>query len=810
MSCSLSAVPRWAAALLLWALSGYVLANTTITGRVVTQSGQTPLEGAIVTLINDQATEPIAAVSTDSNGRYLLTPVLPGKYAIQIDRLGYQSSLDTVFVGERSDVLNLGDVYLPLAGQVLEEVVTTAQRQQAGVSIDRRVYAMEDNFAQSGGNLLEALRGLPGITVEEDGQLRLRGSDRVVVMIDGKQSALAGYSGQRNLESIPVGNIESIEIINNPSARYDSSGAAGIVNIVYRKSAKEGWSGDYGLTGGLGVLSQREADLPTEMGSITHNGKISPTLNLGYLSGRTRAFFQGELLVQDALPNNEFSVRRYDDGRTILSQVPENREQTRVILRAGADIALTQNNRLSLSAIFDRESHEDNAQVPFIDAETGDWVRYWFWREEEVTGFASAAIKWIYEFDDPGHTLEASLEYISGWEDESYFINEISPIREGTDATFLYAEEYTLPLNISYVRPLSFGSLEVGARLQKRWIPVEYQIEQGQDSILYPGLGERTKWSEDIGSIYANFLLETEKNVIEAGVRVEHTKVTYEIDADNIYYDEGDRYDYFEIYPSVRLIRNLSADFNLSVAFSRRVDRPGEPELRIFPKVDDPELMKVGNPYLRPEFTDSWEFALEKIWGTGSAILSLYYRDIEDSFRRIYSIDESNEYYDIVNRTYQNTGSEQDMGLELIWSQDINESLRLSGSLNAYRIAIDPFQGEVLFPSPRPFYIEANNDSTWDGKITLLAKLPWQLEAQATLAYYDERAIAQGYRLSRSSLDLGLRKPLKSMNGEITFAFTDTLNDFAIRERISAEGLTADYNNYFETQIVRIGVKIKL
>lgn len=797
---------------LLWlcAFSNSAVANTTVFGRVIATENESPLENAVITLVPGQSSEPLAAVSTDSDGRYLLEAIPPGTYEISINRTGYESFLSSLFVGKRSSFINLGDTSLIENKSLLEEVVTTAKREISGISIDRRIYSMEDNFAQSGGNLMDALKGLPGVSIEEDGKIRLRGSDRIVIMVDGKQSALAGYGGQSSLESIPTGNIESIEIINNPSARYDSSGAAGIINIIYRKNIEEGLSGDYGITGAVGVLTQREADLPTELGSMTKNPKISSSLNLSYASGQVRAFFQGELLAQEALPNNEFSVRRYDDGRTIISQVPENREQIRTIVRGGADVTLTENSRLVLSAIYDRESHEDNAQVPFIDTDTNEWLRYWFWKEKEVTGFASLSANYTYEFDDPGHKLESELEYISGWEDESYYVNEISPVREGTDATFLDAKEYTLPLTVNYIRPLPFGLLETGVRVQKRWIPVEYQIEQGEDSILYPGLGEQTEWKEDINSIYGNLLWESENNSIEAGVRLEHTKVTYEIDEHNIYYAEGDRYDYFEVYPSVRLSRNWRSDLSVSLAYSRRVDRPGEPELRIFPKVDDPELMKVGNPYLRPQFTDSWELAIEKSWETGSAILSFYYRDIQDSFRRIYSIDESNEKYDIVNRTYQNTGSERDTGIELIWSQDIKQTVKLSASLNAYQIDIAAFSGEVLFPTARPFFVAESSDTTWDGKLTVLATLPWQVEAQATLVYYDDRAIAQGYRLSRSSLDIGLRRSIESMNGEVIFSVTDALNHFAIREHIQAVGLTAEYNNYLETQVVRLGFKFNI
>jgi outer membrane receptor protein involved in Fe transport len=448
--------------------------------------------------------------------------------------------------------------------------------------------------------------------------------------------------------------------------------------------------------------------------------------------------------------------------------------------------------------------------VPFIDADTGEWTRYWFWTEEEVTGFASLSLSHEHAFEAPGHSLTSSVEYILGWEDESYFLNEESAVRVGRDATFLDAREHTLPVAVDYVRPVAAGRIEAGGRYQKRWIPVDYDLDQGEQSVLYPGLGDETEWQEDIIAAYANLVFERQSYTLEAGMRLEQVDVRYDIDENNIYYNEGDSYDYFELYPNARLAWRFDPNRSVALAYSRRVDRPGEPELRIFPKVDDPELMKVGNPYLRPQFTDSAELAFEQLWESGSAIASLYLRDIEDSFRRVYSIDDSNFAYDIVNRVFQNTGFERNTGFELLLSQDVGDALRLTGSINLYRVEIDRFTGEVLFPTPRPFTIAAADDNTWDSKLNAIFALPFDIEAQVTAVYYADRAIAQGRRGSRSSLDIALRRPLGRQGGEVTLSVTDLLNDFGIEETINADGLKAEYANFYETQVIRLGVKFEL
>ena len=142
----------------------------------------------------------------------------------------------------------------------------------------------------------------------------------------------------------------------------------------------------------MGQFTKQRPDLPTELGSFSANEKITPSLALNYNTERARSFVQGEFLTQDDLPNNEFTTRFYDDGRVIRSQVPENREQSHYIIRAGSDLIFGAGNTFTLSGIHDVENHTDRAQVPFILESSGQRERYWFWREEEETGFANATL----------------------------------------------------------------------------------------------------------------------------------------------------------------------------------------------------------------------------------------------------------------------------------------------------------------------------------------------------------------------------------------------------------------------------------
>ena len=411
------------------------------------------------------------------------------------------------------------------------------------------MFRLDEGPAQSTGTILDALKNVPGVTVDQEGKVSLRGSDKVAILIDGRQSSLTGFGTQRGLDSVSAANIEAIEIINNPSARFDAAGMAGIINIIYKKEQQLGWSGDVGFGLGVGQFTKQRRDLPTDLGSFSNNEKVIPSVNLNYRTPRTRTFIQGELLLQDRLPNNEFTTRFYDDGRVIESQVPENREQYVYTVRGGSDFTLNDTNTITISGVHNYEHHIDVAQVPFILQATGQRERFWFWREDEGTGFTNANVDLTHKFGAPGHELGVNLQFTRGKEDEAYFLNEESPIRIGTDDTHIIAIENTLPLSIDYTRPLPTGRLELGTKLQRRWIPVTYTVRRGVQSVIYPGLGDFSDWDENIFAGYANLVRITPRYTLEGGLRLEETQVSYTIPAENIYYPGSDQVRLFRRVP---------------------------------------------------------------------------------------------------------------------------------------------------------------------------------------------------------------------------------------------------------------------
>jgi len=432
-------LPALALLLSLPAVSSGQNGEAVLSGQALDAKDGAPVGFASVVVGNAATGEALSGALADADGRFRIEGLEPGHYTISVSFPGFDEVAIDVLVSDLNWSYHLGDVRLERLTSFEEEITVTAEAiRTAGV--DTEVFRIDEGATQSTGSLLDAMKGLPGVSVDQDGRVLLRGSDRVAILIDGKQSSLTGFGSQRGLDSVSAANVEAIEVINNPSARFDAAGMAGIINVIYKHERKLGWSADAGFNLGLGQLSKQRSDLPTELGSYSDNAKIIPSLSLTYNTERTRSFLQSEVLFQDDLPNNEFTTRYYDDGRVIESQVPENREQLHYIVKAGTDWSVGAADTLSVSGIYDFETHTDRAQVSFVLASTGERERFWFWQEEEDTGFANVSVDLEHEFPTPGHELDVNVQYTRGWEDEAYFLNEVSRVREGTDMTHLVAK----------------------------------------------------------------------------------------------------------------------------------------------------------------------------------------------------------------------------------------------------------------------------------------------------------------------------------------------------------------------------------
>ena len=784
-------------------------ADVLVSGRIYDHDTQQPMPFVSVSVNDRENDNLITGTVSDENGKFSFEGLELGSYSVNISYLGYEGKSVSVFIGELSNIYNLGKIELKESATALKEVVISGQKQLISQKLDKKSFDIKDNISQAGGSVLDVMANMPGVSVDREGKVVLRGSDKVMVLIDGKQTALTGLGNQKGLDNIPASNIERIEIINNPSAKYDASGMGGIINIIYKKEHSKGFNGDVGLNFGVGRFTKDKKDLPSVLGSYSINPKVIPSLNMNYRTSSFNWFIQSEVMRLRGLPNNEFSTRHYDTGESVISQVPENRMQTHYIVKSGFDWYISDKNILSISGIYDYENHEDKADVAYFDLFTMKPQRSWQWVENENTGHASINADIKHKFDNPGQELTASLQFTYCWEDEKYRLHEVSHNRIDEDVTHLIAKENIFQLSVDYTHPLASGSIEAGAKGHSRRLPVTYNVERGEKTVIYPGLGDWSDWGEDIAALYANWTFEKPKFDVEAGMRYEYSRIFYDISSDNIYYPSNDAYDNHNIFPNVRLTWKMNKANRISLFYNKRIDRPGEEQLRIFPKYDDPELLKVGNPYLRPQYTDNLEAAYKLLWNSGSVFIAGYYKRISDHYSRIYIMDNRNTDYSIINKIYENTGTAYNKGVEVIFDQQFGKIWKLSASGNYYLNHIREYNVTVYFPYEREVSVPESKGHTWYGKLNNSFNIGKNRQFQLSGIYFAPVNTPQGRRLERWGVDAGYKQSFLNDKLEIVVSAKDIFNSMKIREEVRNEGFSVLYENFYETQVITLGAKVR-
>jgi outer membrane receptor protein involved in Fe transport len=648
---------------------------------------------------------------------------------------------------------------------------------------------------------------LPGVTVAQGGRVELRGSDKVVVLIDGKQTALTGFGSQTGLDNLPASALERIEIINNPSARFDANASAGIINLVFKKQDQEGFNGRFGLMAGAGALWVRRENLPTIRPQYQRTPKFNPSLFVNYRKGATNTFVQGDWLHSPTLNRNEFATRTYDDATIIEQQVKRNRRTDYANLKAGVDHAFDAHNTLAVSGLFNRDVIIDRGDIPYFQGPPSAATRYRLWEflEDEVkyTGFGTAVF--THKFPQPGHTLALTSVYSFHREDEKYFFTNILPTATGTDAFALISDEHVVDLNADYVKPLRQGRIETGFKGRYRLIPVNMQFLPGANSQIDSAAGGWADYRELIPAIYGNYVFESERIELEGGVRLESVDLHYDVNPDHNTY-RSDGYRYVRPFPNVRAAWKLDASNKVSLFFNRRVDRPNEVDIRIFPKYDEPELLKVGNPALQPQYSTSGEIGYKASWSRGSFYAAAYHRIVDGTIVRIATQDPSST---LLFNVFQNAGRSRSTGSEVVWQQNVSSRVSFTANASAYRKRFDAFTVVNQYPVPVVYSAPREELTSGNAKLDVALRLPRDWQVQVASVYLAPDLMPQGRTGSRFSVDAGAKRAVNKGKGEIVVNATDLLGTMQVKRTIRGTDFTLVSTDYLETQTVRVGYSWK-
>ncbi len=781
--------------------------TVTVSGLIKSGDNKKPL--AFVNIIVKRERDSVFVTGTVSNeeGRFSMANIKPGNYLIEYAYSGFEQQKKTVLIGSLSPFLDLGTIELqPGINQLKEVVVNSTKPDEMAATMDKKTYSVAANIAQSGGSVLQVLKNLPGITTSQDGKVELRGSDKVAILIDGKQTALTGFGNQNGLDNLPASAIERIEIINNPSAKYDANGNAGIINIIYKKNKQEGFNGKFGLTTGLGALWIKKENLPAIRPQYQSTPKINPSLSLNYRKNKVNAFLQSDWLYTETLNKNEFVSRTYSDGTVIEQQTKRNRNTHFLTTKAGLDWNLNNRDVLTISGLYGIEKIIDRGDEPFYNKELTNRKRLWRFLEDELKTTVVASALYQHKFEQPGHLLNMGFNYTFHREDEKYNFENILPSFTGLDSFKLLSDEHVADFNIDYTRPLKNGRIEGGIKFRYRNIPTNMQFKPGQNSPLDVNAGGEATYTEIIPAIYGNYVFESNKVEAELGLRMEYVDLDYKVNPNHNTY-KSDGYQYTQPFPNLRLAYKIDEYNKISLFYNKRVDRPNEVDIRIFPKYDDAEIIKVGNPGLRPQFTNSYELGYKTNFSKGYFYSALYHRNTSSYITRIaIQVPPSTLIYNV----FQNAGRSSHTGLELVFQQTVSPVFSFNANANMYRTVVDAFTVLSKYPVLTPFSANQQTQTSGNIKWNAIFKLRNQTELQLTTIYLAPDIIPQGKIGARFSVDMGVKKQLKDGKGELFFNATDLFNTLRIERTINGNGFTLNSTDYYETQVFRLGYSRKL
>lgn len=781
------------------------VSKVTLSGIVQNKQSREKLPYVNIIVKTESDSAFVAGTVTSENGLFSISGIAPGNYTIEFSYLGFTTKQTSVLVGRLSEYLDLGTIELQESSTTLAEVVVEGQQDAVVETLEKKVFKVEDNIVQSGGSLLQVMQNLPGVTVSQEGTVKLRGNDRVTVLIDGKQTALTGFGNQTGLDNIPASAIERIEVINNPSAKYDANGNAGIINIIYKKDVREGFNGKIGLVVGAGALWVKKENYPTIRPQYQRTPKINPSVSLNYRKKKINLFLQADDLYTQTLNKNEFVDRYYDNGDTVRQQTKRNRNTNIITGKGGFDYYANDRNIFTASALYSSETIIDRGDEPFFNTDLTERQRLWTFLEDEVKTTATFSASWQHKYLKPGRVFNVTYNYTFHREDEKYFFTNTLPSYTGEDSFALLSDEHVSDVIADYVHPLKYGRFEGGAKFRFREIPVDMKFYPGLNSPLDVSAGGYANYYEIIPVLYGNYVFESGKFEAEAGLRVEHVDIYYRVDPNHNTY-ESDGYNYTQPFPNLRLAYKASSNNTISFFYTRRVDRPNEVDIRIFPKYDDAEIIKVGNPGLRPQFTSSFEIGYKNSSDNGYVYGAAYHKEMNATITRIGTIQPGST---LIYNVFQNAEGSRSTGFEIIFSRNIQKWATLNLNLNGYKNVIDAFSVINKYPVESPFSAESQEIFSGSIKLNGIFRLPHKTDLQMSTVYLAPDVVPQGKTYSRFSIDLGVKKTIQNGKGEIFINATDLANTMRIKREVKGDGFRYVSNDYYETQVIRVGYNYK-
>ncbi|GAA4274417.1 TonB-dependent receptor [Aquimarina gracilis] len=569
-----------------------------IKGKVIDKKLQQPIPYATV-VINDGANKIISGGITTENGDFLITDIPKGNYTLKVQFIGYATYSEPIEISKKNRNLNVGTVTLEEEAESLDDVTIVAERTTIEQKIDRKVINVGKDLTTTGGTAAEIMNNIPSINVDQDGNIALRGNQNVRILVDGKPTNM---TPTQLLRQIPSTSIKKIELITNPSAKYNPEGMSGIINIVLHKNSNIGFNGNINI----GV-------------NFDQNARFNNSIDLNYRSGKVNLYGNYGANITKNL-NAGFVLREDQNYLTDFSFLDNNKSH---LFKVGIDYYINDRNTMSIYTnqnLFDGLT-QGITDITFLNNDQNDLLQDLVSDGDNLGSTYNFDYK--HDFKKEGHNIELEVDYNvfeSDSDDDFRFVGGDGSFTNYNDLIDNARENTTI--NLDYVNPLSEkAKLELGYEARLRRTNNDYQ------STLFPD--SEYSYDRDIHSIYATYGKNFEKWSYQVGARLENYEVEAVFDGEKIFEDE-----IFTIYPSAYVTYKAGEKNTYQLSYSRRVDRPGLNQVNPIREWSTPRIISIGNPSLDPQFTNSIEANYTRRLKGGSITGGVFYRLINDEINQ--------------------------------------------------------------------------------------------------------------------------------------------------------------------------------
>ncbi|MEJ5994178.1 TonB-dependent receptor [Pedobacter sp. Du54] len=744
--------------------------NTTgvgkITGKIVDAQNNEGIPYASAILLDKKTKAIVKVAKADVEGTFTLINLPKGVFTFKASYVGFQTMVrDSVSISDAVKEVNFGNIKMKFAkGNILSEVEIKAPKATMQMGIDKKIFSVDQSLVSEGGSASDLLQNVPSVQTDIDGNVSLRGSSGVKVLIDGKPSLIAGGNIAQILQSIPASSIESVELITNPSAKYDAEGQSGIINIVLKRNKKLGFNGSLALTAGNRDNYNGNTSLSFQ------NKKINLYGNYSYRYGnRIGGGFNNIEYLNPSPTSLAFGEQRNNS-------VDLNKGHN---LKAGIDYYVAEKSVISFSTGLNIGTGNENEILninqlyadrnPFSLSNRNN-------NEQQNRNSYDLGLDFSQKFKNPKEELTANLAYAEGTNDNYQIYNTTIYNTQGStthnvDIQRTDRGNFNRNYNIQfdYTRPLGeFGKLEGGYRSQIKMSESSTYAEQlspvnGEYDFNY-ALSNDFNNKDQVHAAYINYQNQVKKFGYQVGFRIEDAKLdtrmgAYNINS-NIAYTPG-KVAYTRIYPSIFLTQKISDEQQVQLSYSRRVNRPRGWDTNPFLDVSDPLNYRRGNPNLQPEDVHAFELSYSRFWKSFSVVSSAYMRQTNDVIQRIRTEPDVNG---ITIVTPQNLTRNISSGLELIGKFDLIKKWNFTANVNLYQSKI------VGVPA---FGIVENSGFSWNANLTNNFTLPLGISLQVKADYRAAEVMAQGKRNAMYGLDAGGKYDFKDKKSSLSLNIRD-------------------------------------